>query len=113
MNNLFFLGKPTSVLQRVDMPIVESKECEKAYESQSNIVITHTQLCAGGRNGKDACFGDSGGPLQVAAYVNGETRYVQQGVVSYGPEFCGLDGFPGVYTKVAYFMDWVLDNLKP
>lgn len=108
-----FSGKISTILQRVDLPIENLGKCAKAYDSQPNIVITNRQICAGGRNGKDACSGDSGGPLHVAAYVNGETRYVQQGVVSYGPEYCGFDGIPGVYTRVAYFMDWILDNLKP
>lgn len=97
----------------VHLPIVPLKQCEKAYETQPHIVIKETQICAGGEHEKGACLGDSGGPLQVASYVNGEIRYVQQGVVSYGPKYCGLDGIPGVYTKVAYYMDWILDNLKP
>lgn len=100
-------------MQRVDLPVVSLEACQKTYQAQQNIRLTNKQLCAGGKDQKDSCSGDSGGPLQAAAYINDETRYVQQGVVSFGPRFCGLDDFPGVYTKVAYYMDWILDTIKP
>lgn len=109
---LFLQGNSASTLQRVDLPIVAMEDCEKTYKSQ-DIKITRQQLCAGGKDNKDSCSGDSGGPLQVAAFLNGETKYVQQGIVSFGPRFCGLNGFPGVYTRINYYMDWILDNLKP
>lgn len=60
--------------------------------------------CAGTDDGSiDACKGDSGGPL-VCQDVNNVT-YVW-GVVSWG-ENCGKSGFPGVYTKVANYFDWI------
>lgn len=70
-------------------------------------------MCAGGKDKKDSCPGDSGGPMLAAAYINDETRYVQQGVVSFGHKFCGTQGYPGVYTRIAYYMDWILDKIKP
>lgn len=51
----------------------------------------------------DACKGDSGGPL-VCMDVNNVT-YVW-GIVSWG-ENCGKPEFPGVYTKVANYFDWI------
>ena len=38
--------------------------------------------------------------------------YFQVGLVSFGPTRCG-DGLPGVYTNVASYMDWIINNLKP
>uniref|UniRef100_A0A8C2P6Y4 Complement factor I n=1 Tax=Capra hircus TaxID=9925 RepID=A0A8C2P6Y4_CAPHI len=61
--------------------------------------------CAGTDDGSiDACKGDSGGPLVCQDDVNNVT-YVW-GVVSWG-ENCGKSGFPGVYTKVANYFDWI------
>ena len=37
--------------------------------------------------------------------------YTQIGLVSFGLPHCGTAGVPGVYTNVAYFMEWILDNL--
>lgn len=71
-------------------------------------------MCAGGKDGKDSCGGDSGGPLIVKMQATTyDIRTFQQGIVSYGPKICGIQGLPGVYTRVAYYMDWILDNLKP
>lgn len=44
-------------------------------------------------------------------FINGRGTYVQIGVVSYGYK-CAEPGFPGVYTRVTAFLDWILDNLK-
>lgn len=66
-------------------------------------------LCAGtlgpdGRVavGKDSCQGDSGGPL--TREEDGGTRSLV-GVVS-GGKGCGA-GKPAVYTRVAYYADWI------
>ncbi|KAG5896191.1 hypothetical protein JTB14_016965 [Gonioctena quinquepunctata] len=106
-------GQSSMVLQKVELPIVSLEDCQNIYRSERKAYITYRNLCAGGRDNKDSCPGDSGGPLQAAAYLNDNTRYVQQGVVSFGPRFCGLEGFPGVYTRVAYYMDWILDSMRP
>ena len=61
-------------------------------------------ICAGDPQvgGRDACFGDSGGPLLAQAGGQG----AQAGVVSWGTG-CGLPQTVGVYTSVAYFEDWI------
>nr|XP_023015844.1 uncharacterized protein LOC111505297 [Leptinotarsa decemlineata] len=105
-------GQNSMVLQKVELPIVSLEDCRNVYKSEPKANINYLQLCAGGRDKKDSCPGDSGGPLHVAAYINEATRYVQQGVVSFGPRFCGLEGYPGVYTRVAYYMDWILDTIR-
>jgi secreted trypsin-like serine protease len=51
---------------------------------------------------------DSGSPL-VAFNVFDELRVV--GLVSFGKD-CGLGGFPGVYTELAYFLEWINDNVQ-
>lgn len=108
-----FSGEVSPILQRIDINIVNLEECKRAYENQPNVLINHKQFCAGGTRERYACFGDSGGPFQVVNYVDDKIRYVQHGVVSFGPRFCGTVGIPGVYTRVAYFMNWILDNMKP
>ncbi|KAM5255842.1 complement factor I [Ctenodactylus gundi] len=60
--------------------------------------------CAGTSDGSiDACKGDSGGPL-VCMDANNVT-YVW-GIVSWGDN-CGKPEFPGVYTKVANYFEWI------
>jgi secreted trypsin-like serine protease len=50
----------------------------------------------------DACTGDSGGPCLKS--IKGQ--WVLVGIVSWG-HGCGRDGFPGVYTDIMYFDNWV------
>jgi len=63
-----------------------------------------TMLCAGCMEGNiDACQGDSGGGLVVVA-ENGDP--ILAGIVSWG-NGCAKPYFPGIYTRVSAFVDWV------
>lgn len=65
--------------------------------------ILPTMLCAGNRQGKkDACNGDSGGPL--TSLVGGEPHLF--GIVSWG-RGCAQPEKYGVYTRVAAYDDWI------
>ena len=70
--------------------------------------ISSDMIMAGYPNGGyDSCQGDSGGPMVVLA-ADGET-YLQVGVVSWG-NGCAEPGYPGVYARVSYFIDWICEN---
>jgi len=58
-----------------------------------------------GANGyTDTCQGDSGGPL---FFINESTNQsVLVGITSWGVS-CGYLGFPGVYTRVSAFLEWI------
>lgn len=43
----------------------------------------------------------------------GEANWYSIGVVSFGPSPCGMQNWPGVYTKVANYMPWIVGKLKP
>ncbi|XP_026315078.1 CLIP domain-containing serine protease 2-like isoform X2 [Hyposmocoma kahamanoa] len=104
-------GLQSSVLLKVELPIVSNKKCQDAYNG--NPRIYDRQLCAGGVEDKDSCGGDSGGPLTGIGHVrSGKIGIIQHGIVSYGTKRCGTGGYPGVYTRVSHFMDWILDNIS-
>lgn len=87
-------------------------ECQSVYSRQS-IFLEDTQMCAGGMEGVDSCRGDSGGPLISLDNNKVNTYYFLAGVVSFGPTPCGLNGWPGVYTRVGAYVDWVQATLEP
>ncbi len=91
-----------NILQQVQVPLFNHAACTEAY-SGLGIGITSNMICAGfAEGGKDSCQGDSGGPLVVDS--NGS--WTQVGVVSFG-EGCAQPGYPGVYTNVSAYLDWI------
>ncbi|KAJ8965981.1 hypothetical protein NQ314_003809 [Rhamnusium bicolor] len=106
-------GTTTDILQKVQLPTQPLSLCIDTYRVEPAIKLSYKQMCVGGTENKDSCGGDSGGPFHIPAYFNDDDRYVQQGIVSIGPSACGTIGFPGVYTRIAYYMQWILDNIEP
>lgn len=80
-------------LQTVDIKISNFENCYYSYDES----ITVKQLCASDTD-KDSCYGDSGGPLVC--------NNVLVGIVSFGNE-CAQPNYPGVYTKVAAYQDFI------
>lgn len=96
-------GISNAILQSVEVTIKSEPVCRRAWQ---NLAFQPSQICAGDV-GKDSCNGDSGGPILMKS---GSVWY-QVGLVSYGANDCG-NGLPGVYTRVAYYLDWIRANLK-
>lgn len=110
-NKIFFLGFKSPELLKVALPVLPIINCQRVYSRFAP--ITTKQICAGGFQGRDSCGGDSGGPLTTVNKFNGIPKYIQYGIVSYGPRHCGTEGKPGIYTRVSKYMLWILDNIKP
>lgn len=96
----------SNILLQTIVPSQDIRNCQ-------NVTSYFTQLCAGGVNITDACNGDSGGPLLADHIEDGTLKYIQYGIVSFGPRICARENFPTTYTNVAAYMEWILDNLKP
>lgn len=67
--------------------------------------LSQGQYCAyDSKKRSDSCQGDSGGPLQY--FPDKESRLAKiVGIVSFGLG-CGGD-LPGIYTRVAFYLDWI------
>lgn len=85
--------------------------CRQKYDTK-RIHLQETQMCAGGQRGVDTCNGDSGGPLVARENIDKRDVYVLAGIVSFGRNECGTEGWPGVYTRVGAYADWILNALK-
>ncbi|XP_039307262.1 soluble guanylate cyclase 89Da [Solenopsis invicta] len=105
--------KPVSdELRKVNLPILSREECDQAGYAKNR--ITENMFCAGyilhpegAEGGRDACFGDSGGPLHVKG-IYGQLEVV--GIVSWG-RGCGRPNFPGIFTKLTNYIGWLKDHL--
>lgn len=88
-------------MHQVTVPIVSNQVCNQpqAYNGR----ISAGMLCAGlAQGGRDACVGDSGGPLMIR---HGNT-FQQVGVVSQG-EGCAEPNKYGIYTRVRHYLPWI------
>ncbi|XP_059474912.1 transmembrane protease serine 9-like [Neocloeon triangulifer] len=93
-------GSVMQFLQEVDIFVVGDAECEAIHGGDPH----PSNICAGvPEGGKGQCSGDSGGPL----FVNGQ----QVGIVSWSVKPCTIAPYPGVYTEVAYYVDWINNNI--
>lgn len=100
-------GSLSNALRKVDVPIITNAKCN-SNETKYDGKITDNMLCAGfDEGGKDACQGDSGGPLTI----DNTGRNTLVGIVSWGYG-CSQPAAPGVYSRVARYTQWILENTK-
>eukprot|EP01087_Luapelamoeba_hula_P020423 TRINITY_DN6962_c0_g5_i1.p1 TRINITY_DN6962_c0_g5~~TRINITY_DN6962_c0_g5_i1.p1 ORF type:complete len:337 (+),score=29.47 TRINITY_DN6962_c0_g5_i1:273-1283(+) len=95
-------GSQPALLQVVSLPVIPNEACVNMYGPGQ--IKPPIMLCAGDtlNGGKDACLGDSGGPLIIG--YGPTARLV--GLTSFGVG-CGDKAFPGVYSRVSAFKDFV------
>lgn len=89
-------------LQKLNLKVVRNKECSEIYQNRNPPSIIHdSNLCVHAKGeSKSQCQGDSGGP----AVLDDGT---QVGVCSWSVKPCGSPTYPGVYTKVSHYRDWI------
>jgi len=97
-------GKPTTIsmeAREVTVPLIayNGKQCGE-YPDE---MFLKGMLCAGyTTGGRDTCQGDSGGPLIYKM----DDKWYQLGATSFGAG-CAQKNFPGIYTDVGQFRDWM------
>eukprot|EP00887_Chlorella_sp_A99_P000217 scaffold13.g217.t1 len=97
--------KASNQLMEAQVTVVDTQTCNQ----QLSTTIPTTDFCAGvPAGGIDACRGDSGGPI---LFSGGDAALDKQaGLISYGPQTCGLPDKPGVYLGVYDFLGWINTN---
>ncbi|XP_046513797.1 vitamin K-dependent protein C isoform X2 [Equus quagga] len=94
----------TFVLNFIKVPVVPHSECVRTMHN----LVSENMLCAGILGDtRDACEGDSGGPM-VAPFRG---TWFLVGLVSWG-EGCGRLHNYGVYTKVSRYLDWIHGHIR-
>eukprot|EP00095_Tigriopus_kingsejongensis_P000906 maker-scaffold186_size273091-snap-gene-1.33 protein:Tk00906 transcript:maker-scaffold186_size273091-snap-gene-1.33-mRNA-1 annotation:"PREDICTED: trypsin-7-like" len=97
-------GPLSTILRYVPVEIIDPQDCQQAYHW-----VSKNQICAGlPLGGKDSCQGDSGGPLWWVEPVTHVRRLI--GIVSNG-KGCARKHYPGVYTKVGKYFNWIIQTM--
>ncbi|XP_017104518.2 venom protease isoform X2 [Drosophila bipectinata] len=116
-----FAQPQTNILTELDLSEVPLEQCNSslpADESAPNGILS-SQICAHDyEKNADTCQGDSGGPLQLNLERRRRRhrsrrhyRYYLVGITSYGA-YCRSE-FPGVYTRVSSYIDWIASIVWP
>ncbi|MBI2690682.1 MAG: trypsin-like serine protease [Solirubrobacterales bacterium] len=91
------------ILKLATLDVIDQTECEQDWAALEGVdFVTDKQLCAihynTGAGARQACNGDSGGPLLFADKV--------VGIVSFGYSGC-FDDAPNVFTRVSAYNAWI------
>ncbi len=105
-------------LKRMNVNVLSRDDCQERYlrTPDGTYMLYGGMVCAHKERGKDACDGDSGGPLLSKAQpswlhaLSIRKSWDLVGVVSWGVG-CGI-GFPGVYTDVSFFKEWIDTHIQ-
>ena len=105
----------TQLSGRMRYPAEVVMDATQVIASRMTDPLTGNMLCAGDPTGaRDACNGDSGGPLFSTA--GGEP--VQVGIVSWGEgpfdagAACGHANAYGIYTRLANYTGWIAEKMS-
>lgn len=90
-------GDSPDELNEVNLNLVDFDKCNTDYNGE----ILPRMVCAAAPN-KDTCQGDSGGPLFQDNKLIGLTSW------GYG---CANPKYPGVYTEVSQYIDFITANM--
>jgi len=99
-------GSQSSILQELELPIVDDQTCYAAMTGAKEQTFPDEQVCTGGEAGKDGCRGDSGGPL----VYDRDDVFELIGVVSWG-RGCARPGRYGIYSEVDYYLPWIARSI--
>ncbi|XP_072175569.1 uncharacterized protein [Diadema setosum] len=98
-------GSTVDALQQAVVGLIPDSDCAIAYPE----FRADSMICAGYQAGEvDTCSGDSGGPLMCEGT---DGRWHLVGITSYG-NGCARPSFPGVYTRVSPFIDWINSHIQ-
>jgi len=108
------VSETSTYLREVDLQYVSAGQCSRSFGGSwwgGGINISDGMLCAY-NPGKDSCGGDSGGPLLLKGSSGRASSDDDElvGLVSWGIS-CADDGYPGVYTRVSYYYEWIVETM--
>ena len=93
---------PFATLMTVKLTVLVNSDCSALPGMGGRERVHPGVFCASDKEQK-TCQGDSGGPVVQDG--------VLVGIVSWGKKNCTYDGEPGVYTRIAGYYDWIVEQI--
>ncbi|XP_078285397.1 testisin-like [Rhinoraja longicauda] len=98
-------GPLSNELLKTEVKVFTKSKCREKMPK----IVSHV-ICAGApEGGRDACKGDSGGPL--LCQDRNSRAWIVAGVVSAGIG-CGRPEHPGLYAETAAVHEWIQDGIQ-
>lgn len=103
---------PYDIARHANVTYLQRNECKGVYHNR----FTDSMICAHGKGKRDACNGDSGGPLILSSndsvndHSHSGTSDILVGIISWGFG-CASPDYPGVYTRVSVIHSWILETV--
>lgn len=103
-----FATNMSNELMRVILDYFPIITCQRHFEDDDGFDNTDFSniVCAGSKEKKDSCQGDSGSPLQYF-HKSVHCMYVVTGIVAHGSAYCGKSSGGAIFTKVYKYLDWI------
>jgi secreted trypsin-like serine protease len=103
------VSKPDE-LQMVNVNYIDTVSCTTSPFKYSKNAITKSMMCSGALvgGGRSSCSGDSGGPLMIQG--TDKKKHLLVGLASWHKGDCATEGYPSVYARVSYVIDWIEDK---
>lgn len=96
--------RDSDYLLHLEKRYIPFADCQKILQNEEWITVKESMICVQNDDPtRQACFGDSGGPL----YDSVNKKLV--GVVSTGNNSCS--GFPVIYTRLASHYEWIKETI--
>lgn len=96
-------GSSPDILRYIEKPIIKLSSCNRWYFGGLN---AKQQICQQATNKQNTCSGDSGGPLVIEE----DGEHVVIGATSFGIALGCQSGWPGVFTRVTGYLDWIQEK---
>lgn len=103
----------SNILRKTSLKEVDLNTCAAKYKMEKLFIMSN-QLCAQA-DARDTCQGDSGAPLMGINKGDSDTGrpyWYIAGIVSFGVTPCANNQWPGVYTRLIDYVNWIEDAVS-
>eukprot|EP01025_Chloroclados_australasicus_P022901 TRINITY_DN2342_c0_g1_i4.p1 TRINITY_DN2342_c0_g1~~TRINITY_DN2342_c0_g1_i4.p1 ORF type:complete len:431 (-),score=14.71 TRINITY_DN2342_c0_g1_i4:271-1563(-) len=118
-NEIGIFSERVSYLQQAMLDQMNTTQCNEMVQAGGHQPIHLQKNLCFYNDTADTCLGDSGGPVLFIDQLSSQkttqqpNQDVQVGITSYGfDKSCGASSFPGVYTNVQFYEEWITDVIQ-